>query len=726
MKRMLFIMAILLASLMNLTTTSAQPTGYYNGTENKQGEELKAVLNDIISNQMEWSYFYSKEIFKLSDADPNNPNNIIQIYTGKSWDNDDYGSGGNQLNREHIWAKSHGNFEGIQPMDGDVHNLKPVDASVNNDKSNLDYDNGGNAHPEAIGCFFDNDSWEPRDADKGDVARIILYMDTRYEGENGEIDLTAVDQVNTYPQPYHGKLSTLLQWNLQDPPDDFERNRNNVIYSFQQNRNPFIDNPYFAELIWNNAALSTVTIGNVVQSPENPQASQQITISAAITSTSGSITGATLYYGTSWNNLAQNVSMTGSGNTYTGTIPGQNQGTTVYFRIQAQDDSGSAQTVIYNFYVLKTFSGTLTSIRDIQGQGNISPFDGQVVSTSGIVTGNFGTNYFIQSGSGPWSGLYIYDFGRNPKVGDSIIITGTIDEYYEKTEMKDVTGYYVISSGNPLPDPVNITCAQAGEQYESVLVSVNNATCTNANYMADFYMWTVNDGTGSLKVHNSAVFEFEPTESEVYLVTGPLDYDFDEWKIQLRFEADVQAGNDISAPQIVSVSVVTSTNVMIMFSESVDQATAQNVANYSINKGVTVSQAILHSFVKTQVNLTVSALEGGDYELTVQNVKDLVGNAMSQVIVPFNSTGVNEQAEMAARIYPNPTSGKINIEWLDPEPGTVSVNLFNCAGIRVLSNDFPVNGANIMVMDAGDLKAGLYILEIRSEEKFSHTKLMIR
>ncbi len=289
MKRKLFILAILLASLMNLTTTSAQPTGYYNGTENKQGEELKAALNDIISNHMEWSYFYSKEIFKLSDADPNNPNNIIQIYTGKSWDNDDYGSGGNQLNREHIWAKSHGNFEGIQPMDGDVHNLKPVDASVNTDKSNLDYDNGGNAHPEATGCFFDGDSWEPRDADKGDVARIILYMDTRYQGENGEINLTAVDLVDTYPQPYHGKLSTLLQWNLQDPPDEFERNRNNVIYSFQHNRNPFIDNPFFAELIWNSAALPTVTIGNVGQSPANPQASQQITISATISTSSGKL-----------------------------------------------------------------------------------------------------------------------------------------------------------------------------------------------------------------------------------------------------------------------------------------------------------------------------------------------------------------------------------------------------------------------------------------------------
>jgi hypothetical protein len=60
-----------------------------------------------------------------------------------------------------------------------------------------------------------------------------------------------VDRVNTYPLPEHGKLSVLLQWNAIDPPDAFEENRNNVIYyDYQQNRNPFIDHPEYAESIW--------------------------------------------------------------------------------------------------------------------------------------------------------------------------------------------------------------------------------------------------------------------------------------------------------------------------------------------------------------------------------------------------------------------------------------------------------------------------------------------
>ena len=723
-----FFCFILLSSLLKVTFVVAQPTGYYNGTENKQGEELKAALNDIISGQTVYSYFYSKEIFKLSDADPNNPANIIEIYTGRSWPNDDYGTGGDFLNREHVWAKSHGNFDGVQPMDGDVHNLKPSDASVNTDKSNLDYDMGGTQHPEATECYYTDHTWEPRDADKGDVARIILYMDTRYQGENGELDLTAVDEVDTYPYPKHGRLSTLLQWNLLDPPDAFERNRNNVIYSYQHNRNPFIDNPEFAELIWNNGTPGTVSIGDVHQDPVTPQAGNPITIFATISSSAGSITGATISYGNSWGNLAQSVNMVGSGNSFNAVIPGQAEGTTVYFKIEAQDGSDSASTVIYNFYVPKTFTGTLTSIYDIQGQADGSPFALQIVSTTGIVTANFGSGYFIQDGEGEWNGLYAYDPGRNPGIGDSLVLTGTIDEYYGKTEIKTITGYYFISSNHTLPGAVNISCAEAGEPYEAVLITVDNANCTDAEYQANFFMWTVNDGTGDLLIHNTPIFEYVPTEGEVYVISGPLDYDFDEWKIQLRLGTDVQSGGgDLTAPQISSVEVVTATILKVQFSEEVDETSAEILTNYSINKGITVQQASVHSIVKSQVFLTISQLEGGDYELTVQNVADLAGNVMQTVVFPFNSTGTDEYLnEEKLRVYPNPSNGKISIEWINEIPGSVTVSIYGMTGIKTFSEQFIINGSKNQTLDTGNLSSGLYILEVKGDEYIFRTKVMVR
>lgn len=720
-----YLLSFFLSVVMNI---NAQPTGYYNGTENKQGEELKAALNDIISGHTVYSYFYSKEIFKLSDADPNNPANVIMVYTGRSHPNNDYGSGGDQLNREHVWAKSHGDFEGVQPMDGDVHNLKPVDGSVNIDRSNNDFDEGGTQHPEATGCYYTSYSWEPRDEVKGDIARIIFYMDTRYEGENGELNLQAVDEVNTFPAAEHGKLSTLLEWNLMDPPDAFERNRNNVIYSFQNNRNPFIDNPYFAELIWNNAPMNAITISNVQQDPLVPQASVPVTISADIFSTAGNITDATLLYGTSWDDLGEGIDMDGSGNSFYADIPGQPEGTTLYFMIEAQDGTNTFSTVIYNFYVPKTFTGTLTSIYDIQGQADVSPYDDQVVSTTGIVTANFGTNYFIQDGEGAWNGLFVYDQGRNPRVGDSLVLTGTIDEYYEKTEMKTITGYYFISGNHALPEAVTIDCAEAGEAYEGVLVHVANAVCTDDNYQANYYMWTVNDGTGDLLIHNTSVFEYEPAENVAYSITGPLDYDFDEWKIQLRFETDVQSGVDVFPPEITTVEIVQQTDnvIKIQFNEDVEESSALNLVNYSINNGAVIDSVKAHALLKSLIYLYTSPLNELNYELTVQDIEDMNGNAMASTVIPFASTGLEERSfNDLARVYPNPSNGRFSIEWLGSEPENMVVSLYNTVGMKVYSEDFSINGSKSISVAPQGLGSGLYFLEARGGNVAVRIKVIV-
>ena len=236
--------------LINISLFAQIPAGYYNGTEGLTGENLKQKLNDIIKGHNEQSYTYLKTILKNSDEDPNNSNNVILLYTGRSQSKSSFGGGSNDWNREHVWAKSHGDFGDNPPCGTDAHHIRPTDASVNSDRGNLDFDDGGTQHSEATGCYYDGNSWEPRDEVKGDVARMLFYMAVRYEGENGEPDLELADEVNTSPQPLHGKMSTLLAWHEQDPPDDFERNRNDVVYSYQNNRNPFIDHPEFVNYLW--------------------------------------------------------------------------------------------------------------------------------------------------------------------------------------------------------------------------------------------------------------------------------------------------------------------------------------------------------------------------------------------------------------------------------------------------------------------------------------------
>jgi len=719
--------SLLALLLLIITFVSAQQTGYYNGTEGKNGEELKSALNEVIRNHMEWSYNFAKITFKISDVDPENSSNVIQVYTGFSHDNSDYGNNGLELNREHVWAKSHGGFADWPPMYGDVHNLKPSAATVNRDKSNLDFDNGGTQHDIATGCYFTDSTWEARDEVKGDIARIIFYMSTRYEGNDGELDLEVTDHNHTYPLAQHGKLSTLLEWNLQDPPDEFERNRNNVIYSFQKNRNPFIDDPNFAELIWNGASPNPIKIDNFQISPDTIVATEPVIIEATITNSSNRALSASLYWGLSYEVLSNEIIMTAEGDVFRADIPDQAEDATVYYKIVAAEDANENTSVVYNYYVPKIFTGTLVSIYDIQGQQEDSPYEGQVVSTTGVVTGNFGDHYYIQDGYGEWNGLFIYELGRNPLIGDSVIITGEIDEYYGKTEMKNISDYYFISSNNMLPDPVLVQTGNVEEANESVLTKVVNATCTDANYQADHYMWKVDDGSGDLKILNTAVFEYVPTEDSAYNITGPMNYDFDEWKIELRYESDVTKGSDFVAPEVTSVEPIISTNIKIIFSEDVEQTTAENTTNYSINNGVVVESALQHAFNKTQVNLTVTTLSG-DYELTVQNVKDLSDNVMKDTTIAFSFVGIEEYLlDGKVEIYPNPASDRLNISFDSKEEFDIEIVISDITGKQLISEKYFVKqGINKLSYNLDSFKQGIYLVNLRGEKGTLNYKLIIR
>jgi len=233
-------------------TTPPYDSTYYSSATDKTGISLKSTLNDIIDNHTQLSYDAVWDALRNTDEDPNNSNNVILLYTGRSQGEFTNGGGVDNWNREHVFAKSHGDFGTASGAGTDLHHLRPTDVSVNGARGNLDFDMGGTPNSEAPLCNADSDSWEPRDSVKGDVARMLFYMAVRYEGEHGELDLELNELTSNTSAPYMGKLSVLLQWNAEDPVDDFERNRNDIIYNnYQHNRNPFIDNSEWANMIWN-------------------------------------------------------------------------------------------------------------------------------------------------------------------------------------------------------------------------------------------------------------------------------------------------------------------------------------------------------------------------------------------------------------------------------------------------------------------------------------------
>lgn len=242
---------------VNVTSGASPGDAYYKDAFGKEGQALKAALHEIIDGHTQLSYDQAWEALRETDEDPKNSNNVILFYSGESRAKNRNGGNVGDWNREHTWAKSHGNFGTSKGPGTDIHHLRPTDVQVNSARGNLDFDNGGSPVSGCNGCFKTASSFEPPDRVKGDVARILFYMATRYEAGD-KVDLELNDKLNNGSAPFHGKLSTLLKWHEQDPVDEFERNRNNIIQKWQGNRNPFIDHPEWVKLIWKQTGSANI------------------------------------------------------------------------------------------------------------------------------------------------------------------------------------------------------------------------------------------------------------------------------------------------------------------------------------------------------------------------------------------------------------------------------------------------------------------------------------
>jgi hypothetical protein len=238
---------------------NTMPTGYYDSLEGLYGLALKQAIQDIIANPAvvhAHNYGDIIEILKTADQNPKNSNQVWQMYVEyprSKLDFQDTGINTGKWNREHIYPQSRGgytdgtlsvadginvwlptNADDILAGHADAHHLRAEDGPENSIRSNNDYGlTGYNGPSGTMG------SW------KGDVARSVFYMTVRYNAlsvVNGDIADTTVGQL--------GDLASLLTWNTLDPSDDFEMNRNNYIYTWQVNRNPFIDYPDLANYIW--------------------------------------------------------------------------------------------------------------------------------------------------------------------------------------------------------------------------------------------------------------------------------------------------------------------------------------------------------------------------------------------------------------------------------------------------------------------------------------------
>ncbi|MDR2821958.1 MAG: endonuclease, partial [Acholeplasmatales bacterium] len=226
---------------------------YANINFNANKVDLKASLNNLIKGHKTYSYSSLNNYLSHTDESVTGNSKVIYLtYSGPNTNNYSW-------NKEHVWAQSRGQNGSFGTSNGigtDMHHIRPSIVALNSARSNYSFDEGGvltSSYPEYKN-YVNNSAktFEPRDEDKGDIARILFYMDVRYEGNDNYDNLTLSENAPS-SSPYNGqigRLSTLLRWNIEDPVSEQEISRNNRVYDLQGNRNPFIDHPELANKIF--------------------------------------------------------------------------------------------------------------------------------------------------------------------------------------------------------------------------------------------------------------------------------------------------------------------------------------------------------------------------------------------------------------------------------------------------------------------------------------------
>ncbi len=368
---------IFILSLFFGLLSAQPPAGYYNGATGT-GAQLKTQLSTIITNghsDMGYGGLWTGYLTTDRDYFYENDGTILDIYSENVAGPDpytftpitdqcgNYSNEGDCYNREHIVPQSL--FNEASPMKNDIHFVRATDGKVNGMRSNFPFGMVGSATftslngsrlGNSVSPGFSGTVFEPIDAFKGDVARMIFYFVTRYENQLSSFSSGDMLGGSAYPGLQSWQLQQLLLWHAQDPVSQVEIARNNASYAFQGNRNPFIDNPQWVNTIWGT--------------------SDTIAPSAPAGLTAGTPTSSSVPL--SWTASTDNIAVVAYDIYVNGVYHSTVSGTSATV-------SGLAPATAYTFHVIA---------KDLAG--NLSPASNTVTATTGAGTpgGSCGTETF--------------------------------------------------------------------------------------------------------------------------------------------------------------------------------------------------------------------------------------------------------------------------------------------------------------------------------------------
>lgn len=356
MKRKLF---SFLLSFVLISTFAQIPTGYYDGTAGLTGAALKTKLKQIITNghidngyNGLWAGYATTDRDNIAMAGYENDNTILDIYSENPNGTDPYsynypsgqcgsysGEGG-CYNREHVVPQSL--FSSNAPMVSDINFIRPTDGKVNGMRSNFPYGKVGTASftslngsklGTSVSPGYSGTVFEPIDAFKGDIARMILYFVTRYESQLSGFGTGNMLGGSAFPGLQTWELNQLLAWHNADPVSATEIARNNASYNYQGNRNPYIDHPEYVAQIWGTPVVDTQAPTAPTNLTTSNPTSNTISLSWTASTDNVGVTGYDIY-----KDGVLYSTVTGT----TATVSGLNPSTTYNFYVIAKDAAGNA------------------------------------------------------------------------------------------------------------------------------------------------------------------------------------------------------------------------------------------------------------------------------------------------------------------------------------------------------------------------------------------------
>ncbi len=714
------------------TTLPDASSGYYSVVGNQVCADLKTVLYNLIKDHTTVSYAALWTVYQSTDDRQNDGNNQTILwdmytdnpigpeteYTFVSDQCGTYQSEGDCYNREHSFPKSWWGGATNVPMYTDIFTVIPADGWINGVRNNNPYgevqggtetqitNNGSRLGSSSIAIpGYSASVFEPIDEYKGDFARGYFYMATRYENliggwEGFTTESDAVLNGTSYPAYEPWMVAMLLDWHNNDPVSQKEIDRNETIFGIQANRNPFIDHPEYAGLIWGCGTTDTQAPSN----PSNLSASNTTSNSTTLNwSASSDNVGVSGYF------IYQNGVNIGSVNGNAAVVNSLNASTTYSYYVSAFDAAGN-----------ESGNSNSISVTTSAGADTQAPSNPSNLTASNTTQTSTNLNWSASSDNVGVSGYNVYQdglavaFASGTSQTLSSLSSGTTYNFY--VTAVDAAGN---ESGNSnsisvtTDSPTGPTVLQEG-YFESGWDAWQDGGSDCARYSGSYaaegnYAIRIRDNSGTASAMTSPSIDLSTyTTAEISFSFAARSmennedfwvryYDGSSWTTIQTY----RRGTDFNNNTFYTTSITINSSDYNFASNSQFRIQCDASGN---NDQIYIDEVIITGDTPPVVrragaaNLAVLDLEGS-------------------TTIALNAPGLDEvnnnvtKAINGLRVFPNPTSDWLTVEWADAETAVMELVLINASG-QLMQNVQPDDRQVSLELDLSDYQQGVYFLQI--------------